>query len=169
MFNYINISYPTKTTNQALFKCIMYIGKYYGNNENDIFDSGVTYISKKVKGATKRSVRFMVFPKSIKKRKAKQWKFKKKAYDRCYRYIINRLLNKKEGNREEAIELLHNLFREENVWGDYSKCISDILVFEQKELLRWAVDKSQYEEYKNDIDCILNTYKECDEKYDSCL
>lgn len=169
MLRYIKISYQTHSTNQALMKCIMYIGKYYGKNKLDELEEGIAYLAKKVKGASKCSIKFMIYSKKIDKSQMREWRFKKKSYDRVYRYIINRLLNNKNGNREEALELLHGLYIEYvNNYG-IRKQFSELLVREQKELLSWAIDKTQYQKYKDDIKKIIQAYDECDKKYNQYL
>ena len=166
MLNYLNISYKTQPYNKALKKCIMFIGKYYGKNNGNLYKSGVNYLAKKVRGATRNSVNYMVYPKSIKNSTMKQWKFKKNAYTRTYRYILYKM-SKDQINQEEARSLLKQLFLEIRNDPDVSKLLSDVLVLEQKRLLLFAVDKPQYN--KKSVINILDCYSECDSKYINLL
>lgn len=165
MSSYIKISYETNGNNIALKKCIMFIGKYYGKDMNDLFKSGKAFLSKKVGHASKISIHKMVYPKKIKNSNARQWEFKKRSYADIYRYIIYRMLHTDE-HREEALSLLHNLFIELKANNNLAKyIISDILVSEQKDLLNFAIDKPQYESDSEYIDKILNEYEYCDNIY----
>lgn len=169
MSTYIKISYKTKSTNQALLKCIMYIGKYYGKNDADLLKSGITYLSKKIGNASKRSIKFMIYSDNIKNSKMRQWRFKKNSYEQVYRYIIDRLINKNIGKRDEAVILLHDLYLENNSDHSIDKVFSDILVLEQKDLLSWSIDKPQYLNNQKNIERILKTFDECDIKYSKNL
>lgn len=169
MSTYLKISYKTQNTNQALMKCVMYIGKYYGKNNYDLLDGGITYLSKKIGNASKRSIKFMIYSDRIKNSQMRQWRFKKNSYERVYKYIISRLLNKKAGNQEEALKLLHNLYIETNSKFAINNTFSDILVLEQKDLLSWSVDKQQYINGKKYIEKILKAFDECDAKYSGCI
>ena len=66
MLGYVKICYKTKEVNTPLKKCIMYIGKHYGKDNSNLFESGVTYLAKHVKGASKTSIRKMVYPNTVK-------------------------------------------------------------------------------------------------------
>lgn len=162
MSSYVKISYRTKGGNTELKKCIMFIGKFYGKNNTDLVKSGIEFLAKKVKGASKRSVKFMIYPKSIKNSESKQWNFKKCSYDRVYRFIIYKMLQKSD-HRQEGLELLHSLYIEliQNQ-NNISKVVSDILVLEQKDLLEFAIDKPQYASSQKVIKKILACYEECD-------
>lgn len=163
---YLKISYKTKSENIALKECIMHIGKLYGNNRyNSLYKAGKALIAKKVPGATKTSINYMVYPKKIKNKDMKQWRFKKRSYERTYRYIIYIMLHKSE-NKEESLSLLHNLYLELlQTNKTLSKTLSNILVSEQKDILLFALDKPQYKRWQEQIDNILNEYKECDKNY----
>lgn len=165
MSSYVKISYETNGNNIALKKCIMFIGKYYGKNTNDLFKSGKAFLSKKVNHASKTSIHKMVYSKKIINSKARQWSFKKRSYVDVYRYIIYRMLHTDE-HRAEALSLLHNLFIELKSHNNEIKyIISDILVPEQKNLLKFAIDKPQYKPDLKYIDKILEEYEYCDNTY----
>lgn len=171
MSSYVKISYKTKNINLALKDCIEYIGKYYGNNKryNNTYKSGKAFLAKKVRGASKTSINYMVYPKKIKNSEMKQWKFKYNSYERTYRYIVYKMLHKKE-IKEESILLLHNLYLELIRNGNSTpKILSNILVYEQKDALLFARNKPQYEQYKEEIKKILNCYNKCDKIYKHCL
>lgn len=167
MSSYVKISYKSKNTNIALKKCIEYIGLHYGNNKkyDTLYKSGKTYLAKKVRGATKTSVNNMVCSKNIKNSQMKEWKFKKCSYDRTYRYIIYIML-KKDDNKDETLSLLRNLYLELKENNSMMlNILSDILVFEQKDMLDFAIKQPQYESSKKVIDKILKEYEKCDEIY----
>lgn len=169
MSSYIKISYETNGYNVALKKCIMFIGKYYGKNNNDLFKSGKIFLSKRVGHASKTSIHKMVYSKKIKNSNARQWSFKKRSYAEVYRYIIYRMLHTDE-HRAEALSLLHDLYIElKNRNNETKYIISDILVCEQKDLLKFAIDKPQYESNFKYIDIILNEYEYCDDTYQRYL
>lgn len=168
---YFKISYKTKNVNSALKECIMYIGKYYGKNKegDDLYKSGKCFLSKKVKGASKISINRMVYPKSIKCSKMKEWRFKKCSYERTYRYIIYIML-KNEKYKENAMDLLHNLYLElflndNNMY----KALSNILVLDQKNALLFASDKPQYKSDQKFINNVLKCFDECDKIYADCI
>ena len=165
MSSYVKISYETKGSNVALKKCIMFIGKHYEKNNNDLFKSGKAFLSKKVKHTSKTSIHKMVYSKKIKNSNARQWAFKKRSYIDVYRYIIYCMLHT-DDHREEALSLLRDLFIELKAHNEETKyIISDILVCEQKNLLTFAIDKPQYESDLKYIDKILNGYEYCDDVY----
>lgn len=165
MSSYVKISYETNGDNPALKKCIIFIGKYYGKDTDDLFKSGKTFLSKKVGHASKTSIHKMVYSKKIKNSKTRQWSFKKRSYAGVYRYIIYRMLHTND-HRDEAKSLLHDLFIELKAHNDETKyIISDILVSEQKDLLTFAIDKPQYESDLKYIDKILDEYEYCDNTY----
>ncbi len=169
MSSYVKISYETNENNVALKKCIMFIGKYYGKNTNDLFKSGKAFLSKKVGHASKASINKMVYSKKIKNSNARLWSFKKRSYIDVYRYILYRMLYTDE-HRLEAVSLIHSLFMELKSHNNETKyIISDILVSEQKDLLRFAIDKPQYESELKYIDKILDEYKHCDDTYKKYL
>lgn len=165
MSSYIKISYPTNPTNQALMRCVMYIGEYYGKNKKDKLDEGITYLAKKVKGASKRSIRFMIYSQKVNQSQMRCWRFKKNSFYRAYEYIINRLLNKKIGDRELALQLLHDLYIEQIKKWEIEKNFSDILLYQQMEALEWAIDKQQYKKWQGHIDKIIKECKASDIKY----
>ena len=168
MSSYIKISYPTSDVNYALKECIMYIGKKYGKNNKDYLKSGIAYLGKKVKGASNRAIRFMIFSKKINGSESKQWCFKKNSYRKVYRYIIYRLLKEDKEGREKALNLLQNLYlQEKSIDSMINKKFSDILVLQQKEALIYAVDKLQFRNDKEVIEKILQCYNKCDVMYDS--
>lgn len=165
MSSYIKISYETKGNNIALKECIAFIGRYYGKKMNDPFKSGVMFLSKKVVHASTTSIYKMVYSKKIKNSDARQWSFKKRSYADVYRYIIYRMLHASE-HRAEALSLLHGLFMDLKTHNREAKYIvSDILVPEQKDLLKFAIDKPQYESNLKHIDKILREYAYCDDAY----
>lgn len=165
MSSYVKISYETTENNIALKKCIMFIGKYYEKNSYDLFKSGKSFLSKKVGHASKTSIHKMVYSKKIRNSNARQWSFKKRSYADVYRYIIYRMLHTDE-HRDEALSLLHDLFIELKAHNNEIKyIISDILVSEQKDLLKFAIDKPQYESDLKYMDKILDEYKYCDDTY----
>lgn len=169
MSSYVKISYETTGNNIALKKCIMFIGKYYGKNTNDLFKSGKAFLSKKVSHASKTSIHKMVYSKKIRNSNARQWSFKKRSYADVYRYIIYRMLHTDE-HRDEALSLLHDLFIELKAHNNEIKyIISDVLVSEQKDLLKFAIDKPQYESDLKYIDKILDEYDYCDDTYNRYL
>ena len=169
MSSYLKISYITTKTNQALMKCIMYIGKYYGDNNTYDLHYGIKYLARNCR-TSRVSVRKMIYATNVRGQKAKQWSFKKRTYSRVYRYIINRVLNSKVGNREEALLLLHNLYVEAKTQDtNVVKNISDALVLQQKKMLNWASDKSQYTKEWDIINKILEVYGECDGKYSGMI
>lgn len=165
MSSYLKISYITTKTNQALMKCIMYIGKYYGDNSTYDLYYGIKYLARNCR-TSRVSVRKMIYATDIRGQKAKQWSFKKRTYSRVYRYILDRVLNSKVGNREEALLLLHDLYVEAKT-QDVSvvKDISNALVLQQKKMLNWASDKSEYAKERDVINKILETYEKCDGEY----
>lgn len=163
MSSYVKISYETTGNNIALKKCIMFIGKYFGKNSNDLFKSGKSFLSQKVCHASKTSIHKMVYSKKIRNSNARQWSFKKRSYTSVYRYIIYRMLHTDE-HRDEALSLLHDLFIELKAHNnEIQYIISDILVSEQKDLLKFAIDKPQYESDLKYIGKILNEYEYCDD------
>lgn len=165
MSSYVKISYEITGNNITLKKCIMFIGKYYGKNTNDLFKSGKAFLSKKVNHTSKTSIHKMVYSKKIKNSNARQWSFKKRSYANVYRYIIYLMLHT-DKNRDKALSLLHDLFIELKEHNNEIKyIISDILVSEQKDLLKFAIDKPQYESDSKYIDKILDEYEYCDDTY----
>lgn len=170
MLGYVKISYKTRSANYALKKCIEFIGKYYGNNRyNHIYKSGKAFLAKKVKGASKTSINYMVYPKKVKNSEMKEWRFKKVSYDRAYRYIIYKMLQT-HTHEEEAISLLHSLFIELKMTNnDISKILSNILVLEEKDILMFAKNKPQYISNQKIIQKILKSYNDCDVIYQQCL
>ena len=86
MSRFVKISYPSQSNevNEALKECIMYIGNHYGNNRDNLYKSGVDYLAKKVKGASKTAVRRMVYSKKIKNHAEREWHFRKKIYAKTY-------------------------------------------------------------------------------------
>ncbi len=168
---YVKISHIAKGSNQELIKCISYIGKYYYRNTGDYYKDGVAYLKRKVKGATKRSIKLMVGHRAIKNNPDMcQWCFKYRVYRRIYMYILQCLNNKKYGDEREAKELLHSLVIElRNNNTSVKKEISDILAYNEKEVLEWAIDKEPYVIFQKEIDAILKVYAACDNKYSQCL
>lgn len=172
MAKYLKISYVTSNSNQALLKCIAYIGKY--SYENDICNTntvnlqkGINYLARKCR-TSKTSIRKMIFAKKYNGYSAMQWSFDKRKYSKVYRYILGKIISVKFGNKEEALELLHNLYIETQTHKNgIEKIISDVIVFEQKNLLEWASNKNQYDQ--DVIDRILAIYNECDRKYHNIL
>lgn len=164
---YVKISYRSNGSNQALIKAISYIGKYYYHHTDNYYKDGITYLAKKVRGASKRSIKLMINQRKIKNNSyVRQWCFKYRVYRRVYRYILQCLVNGKYGDKEEAKEILHSLYFELKKRNcDIKNEISDIIVSEEKEILGWAIDKSQYKIYQKEIEAILNTFKECDDKF----
>lgn len=83
--------------------CIIIIGKYYVygyNNDKNISDrdalnAGIKYLAKKVKGATQTSVKNMLNSHGVINSTIRQWRFKKRVYERTYSYIIYRILEPK--------------------------------------------------------------------------
>ena len=75
-------------------------------------------------------------------------------------------MSDKYGDKGKAKEILHSLYFELKQRNcDIKNEISDIIVSEEKEILGWAIDKSQYKIYQKEIEAILNTFKECDDKF----
>lgn len=144
----------------------MYIGKYYGKKDDNYLDSGISYISHKIRSASKRSIKFMISSTEIKNSEMRMWRFNKYSYNRIYRFIIMKLLNHKIGDYNEAIQLLHDLYIS-NKCNDngIEKIFSDILVSEQKNILIWSCDKPQYANNQSYIIKIINHFMECDQKY----
>lgn len=168
MLKYVKVSYKSNNSNQALFKCIAYIGRTHGRIYKDPFKEGVRYLSKKVKGASKSAVKNMVFPHKIQNRKEiHQWWFKHKVYARIYSYIINTLMQYNRIYTKEASLLLRDLYisllRETKGTKEYDKILSNVLVFEQKQMLDNARDKEIYPlNDRKQIRIILNTIDDCD-------
>lgn len=165
MTKYVKISYKTQRTNEALKKCIEYIGKYYGKNQNNLYKSGKKVLAKKVKGASKTSVHKMVYSKKIRNSEMRQWEFKKRAYERLYRTIFKMMLQL-DKNQDEAKRLLHDLCVEAcRNNRDVNRTLSDTVVREQKKLLHFAIDKPQYSVFQDEVKKILAEYEKCDATY----
>lgn len=164
---YVKISYPCKHTNQALFKSICYIGKYYFPRSGDYYKNGVCYLAKKVKGCSKSSVKLSVSPRTIPNNKlSKEYHFKRRAYRRMYRHIIKCLTDEKHGNREEAIALLRSLYvelkqKDISITLDFSS----ILTNQEKTVLNWARINQTYGYDRKEIKAILKCFDECDSEY----
>jgi hypothetical protein len=165
MIGYVKISYKTKRTNESLKRCIMYIGKYYGKDDSNLYKSGKVFLAKKVKGASRTSINRMVYPKNIKNSEMKQWLFKKRSYEKAYRYIIFIMLQSSV-HRDEALNLLQSLYMElRGTDANIEKILSNILVPEQVDALSFAKNKYQYEGYQDEIQKILETYNNCNNIY----
>ena len=169
MSMYVNISYPTKDENEILKECIKFIGKKYGKDQRDLLDSGVAYLAKKVKGASKRSIKFMYRSKKIKGSDSRQWKFKKNSYERAYRYIIYILSNDDNDGIKKVAGMLKLLYLQRKKEFVINNCLSDILVLQQKEALFYAVNKPQFDNDRKIIKKILRCYLECDNKNEKLL
>lgn len=170
---YVKISYPSNGCNQALYKSIAYIGKYFCNYTGDSYKDGVTYLSKKVRGASKRAVRLMVEQKKIKNSEvSRQWCFRYRVYRRLYRRILNCLTEPKCGNNDEAKEIIHSLYIEllQQKKG-IERTISNVMVRNEKNVLNYAsiTNKEKYAIYQEEITAIKETFVECDKIYSKLL
>ena len=175
MSRYFKMSYRTLGENKELRDCIMYIGEYYGKNNDDSFKAGVNYLAKKVKGASKRSVRFMVYPKKIRNSQMDSWWFKKNSYSRVYDYIIFKMVYvlKKEkdiNEKKKIIKLLSDLYQRVLLKDPrISKSFCGILVNKQNDMLRSATNRKEYEKEIQVIDGLIEGYESCGRRYDSYL
>ena len=164
---YVKISYPSSGSNQALIRSIKYIGKYYNPKSGDYYLDGIKFLKKRVRGASLRSIKFMVEQRKIKNTsKIRQWCFKYRVYRRLYSYIVTCMTNKKYGNEIEAKEILHSLYISQKQKNkEIEKYMSNILAAEEKVVLEWARPLEQYSIHKKEIEEILKNFDECDEKF----
>lgn len=164
MSKYVKISNITNNKNEAIINCIEYIGKHYGNKRKSDrgknIKRGKKYIAKKSRTSL-RAVNNLMYGIPIKNSEAIEWRFEKRKYNAIYSNIVKLLLEKGRGGFEEARELLMRLMEE----GVYKNNLSDILVRDQKVLLRWTEDKGQYERDRKYINNFLKNYEDKDFKY----
>lgn len=167
MSSYVKISYKTKGRNRALEECIKFIGRLYGNNKkNDDLEAGITYLAKKVKGASRTSIKYMIESKKINNSGARQWLFKKNSYDRAYRYIVYRMLKGDAQHKEDALKLLKILYAQvKKEDPKAAEILSNILVPQQRDTLWYAIDKPQFINDQEIIKRILTCYEECNSEY----
>ncbi len=163
MSKYVKISKITNKKNEAIIRCVEYIGKYYGNNrksdEGKNIRRGKKYLAKKSRTSMK-SVNYLMYGVRIKNRAAMEWRFDKKKYNCIYESIVRALINKDTGNQEEAMELLNELKERCDIIDN----LSDVLVPKQKELLKWTEGKKveEYEKNRRYIKSFLKNYDAMD-------
>lgn len=166
MSRFVKISYPSQSNevNEALKECIMYIGNHYGNNRDNLYKSGVDYLAKKVKGASKTAVRRMVYSKKIKNHAEREWHFRKKIYAKTYECIFYTMITHadKIEERPKAIALLRKLY---NQIEKNPKLLSDVTVPLQKDMLKININMRTDESETKAIKEILNAFRICDNKY----
>lgn len=161
MSSYIKIPYIAANPNNALKECIIFIGRYYGENERNPYKKGLRYVAQKCR-TSKTAIRNMIYAYSIKGFVANQWRFKKKSYAKAYEYIVNVMVHDSTGHRKEAEKLLQKLCKNTKGKIKDKVKISDVLILQQREMLENAEGMDSYVQEKEDIGNILKIIAICD-------
>lgn len=147
MAQYVKITSDVAgSSNGALRKAIIYIGKRHGKLANkegysskEYFKCGRDFIAKKCGSFKKTAILRMVEPRRIKGSKAKQWCYNKQAYGKAYSYIISLLLKCPPEDKSYISSLLNMLYqdiRKELEPGSApERLCSNALIYWQKSML----------------------------------
>jgi len=154
---YLKISRDFEFSNQNLMHLIIIIGKYYVygyNNDQKISDwdalnAGIKYLAKKVKGATQTSVKNMLNSHAIINSTTRQWRFKKRVYERTYNYIIYRILEPKFLHDNRYMGKALNLKLYEQYDAEIDAFLHDAIVNYNRLLNAGRIVENDYQYYNN--------------------
>lgn len=140
---YLKLYGPTKSTNEALIKAIVYIGKNFGQYSNKkglenakYLKGGIKYIAKKHGRFRITAIKSMIYAKKKKGSDNKCWRFNKQTYAKAYAFIIDKLINCKKRDRNEVLTLLNNLYEEtKRVDSNAERMCRNALIYWQVTLL----------------------------------